>query len=108
MQDSLENFYPALVTDLAKTFAYDIVEAENDAKLNFVNLRTKLALHIYDLIRNDYNRLLTILYRIDVDETIVENCLGIQDIKKASEALADAVIERQIQKIRYRKAGTGS
>jgi hypothetical protein len=57
---------------------------------------------IFDLIQNDYNRLLAILYRIDVDEKKVSECLGGTDIFTAADNLARAVIERQIKKVRYR------
>ena len=102
MQAGEEKIYDALAADLAKNFALDTYKAVFDVENFFSELQEKLSKQIFDLIQNDYNRLLAILYRIDVDEKTVSECLGSTDIFTAADSLAKAVIERQIKKIRYR------
>jgi len=102
MQVGDEKLYDALALDLAKNFALDTQKAIINVDNFFEQLEKKLSEQIFDLIQNDYNRLLAILYRIDVDEKTVSECLGGKDIFTASDDLARAVIERQVKKIKYR------
>jgi len=102
MQADDEKVYNALTADLAKNFDFDTSKAVLDVE-NFLSpLQEKLSEQIFYLLQNDYNRLLAILYRIDVDEKKVSECLGGADIFTAADNLAKAVIERQIKKVRYR------
>ena len=70
-----KEIYNALASDTSKIFALDTIETDLDVDNFFEQFRKKLSDHISDLLQYDYNRLLTILYRIDVDENIVRNCL---------------------------------
>ena len=54
------------------------------------------------LIDHDFEKLLSILYRIDVSERKVKKTLESQTEHKPSELLADLIIERQIEKARTR------
>jgi|SRR6185437_10703116 len=105
MQAGEEKIYDALAADLAKNFAIDTSKAVFGVENFFEQLQGKLSEQIFDLIQKDYNRLLAILYRIDVDEKTVRECLGSNEIFTASDNLAKAVIERQLKKIRYRMEG---
>ena len=105
MQAEEEKFHLALADDLAKNFALDIVKADLNVDNFFEQIQTRLSQQIFNLIQNDYNRLLAILYRIDVDEKTVSESLGGVDIFMASDSLAKAVIERMIKKARYRMQG---
>ena len=102
MQENDEKIYGALALDLAKNFPIDASKAILDVENFFEQLQNKLSELIFDLIQNDYNRLLAILYRIDVDEKTVSECLGGKDIFTAADNLAKAVIERQLKKVKYR------
>ncbi len=102
MQENEGKIYNALALDLAKNFAIDANKPIYDVENFLGRLEKKMSELIFDLIQNDYNRLLAILYRIDVDEKTVSDCLGGTDIFTASDNLAHAVIERQIKKIKYR------
>src|SRR6185312_8027517 len=101
MQTEDEKFQLALADDLAKNFALDTSGADLAVENFFQELQARLSQQIFDLIQNDYNRLLAILYRIDVDEKTVSECLGGVDIFSAADNLARAVIERMIKKVRY-------
>jgi len=105
MQAEEEKFQLALADDLAKNFALDTKKADLAVENFLADLEKKLSEQIFELIQNDYNRLLAILYRIDVDEKTVSECLGGVDIFTASDSLAKAVIERMIKKVRFRMQG---
>lgn len=67
------------------------------------DLLTKLAAHINDLIQSDFQKLVTILYRVDVDEKRLKQVLAENPGKDAGEIIAGLLIERQMQKIQSRK-----
>ena len=66
-------------------------------------LQQKLTAFINELIVNDFQRLITILYRIDVDEKKLKRILLENAGTDAGEIIATLVIEREIQKIETRK-----
>jgi hypothetical protein len=62
-----------------------------------------LAAHIEDIIQKDFNRLLHILYRVDVSEEKLKKALSENKGNlPAGEIIAHLLIERQIQKINFR------
>ena len=58
---------------------------------------------INHLLNNDFEKLINILYRIDVREEKLKVLLKENADKNASSIIADLVIERQIQKIKSRQ-----
>jgi hypothetical protein len=97
-----KEIYEQLAIDVSKNFALDTSEGDLDLQNFFEIFRERLAAHIFDLIQNDYNRLLAILYRIDVDEKKVRECLEGNGVSDVAEGLAGLIIDRLIQKIEYR------
>ena len=63
----------------------------------------QLASYINDLVLNDFDYLVTLLYRIDVDEKKVRILLANDTNAAAGEIIAHLIIERQEQKIRSRE-----
>lgn len=63
----------------------------------------KLTAFINDLILNDFQRLITILYRVDVDEKKLKRILKENTGTDAGEIIATLIIEREIEKIETRK-----
>ncbi|HEY5391795.1 MAG TPA: hypothetical protein VIJ57_06750 [Hanamia sp.] len=57
---------------------------------------------INELIQKDFNALLQLLYRIDVDEKKIRLYLNQNKNLDSAELLTDMVIERQLQKIKSR------
>lgn len=55
------------------------------------------------LINNDFNKLLNVLYRIDISETKSKEAFAVKDPNEIGRNLADLIIEREIQKIESRK-----
>ena len=70
---------------------------------SFEELKHKLALHINHLINHDFEKLVSYLYRIDVNESKMKNLLGQKEGENAAELIADLIIERQLQKIKSRQ-----
>lgn len=56
-----------------------------------------------DLYEHNYEILLNILYRIDVSEKKLSELFGGKNREDIPSKLADLIIERQLQKIRFRK-----
>lgn len=77
---------------LAQTMEIELPASE-DARL-------LLQQHINNLIQHDFNKLLAILYRIDVDEDKLKCALRQQPGRDAAEIIAELMIERQAGKRR--------
>ena len=66
-------------------------------------LKQKLSLHINHLINHDFEKLVSLLYRIDVNENKIRQLLKQKEGENAAGLIADLIIERQLQKIESRK-----
>jgi hypothetical protein len=62
-----------------------------------------LSAAINELITQDFERLVSLLYRLDINENKLKYLLAQQHNSKASDAIAALVIERQLQKIKSRQ-----
>ena len=58
---------------------------------------------INDLINNDFQKLVSILYRVDVSEMKLKQLLNENPGTNAALIIADLMIERQAEKIRFRQ-----
>jgi hypothetical protein len=65
--------------------------------------RQELVMHINDLINKDFDKLLQLLYRLDIDEIKLRAVLHNYPDRPAGEMIAELVIERQLQKIKSRR-----
>lgn len=70
-------------------------------------LRQALVLRIIDLLNSNPEKLMSILYRIDVSETRIKELFASAFLPDIPELLADTVIERQIAKAQTRQAARG-
>ncbi|MGN6292276.1 MAG: hypothetical protein ACTHMV_05970 [Chitinophagaceae bacterium] len=75
---------------------------EVDNELRFRQLADK----INDLLVNDFDRLIAILYRMDVSDIKLKNLLKNNPGEDAGRIIAELMIERQAQKIESRKQFT--
>ena len=71
--------------------------------ISFEILKEKLSAHINHLIQADFEKLVSILYRIDVNEHKLKNMLMENNGEDAGKIIADLIIERQVQKIKFRR-----
>lgn len=83
---------------IAKDF--DLTVTEQGDAYNLEKLRQWLAREITILMDRDFQRLLNILYRIDVSEQKTSLALNEAD---PAYALAGLIIERELQKVETRK-----
>ena len=65
--------------------------------------RQILADKINELVNNDFQKLVSILYRVDVSESKLKNLLKENPGTDAGLIIADLMIERQEQKIKSRR-----
>lgn len=63
-------------------------------------LREQLMFYINDLLLHDFNKLVQILYRIDVSEQKLKTLLQQNPQTDASEIIVDLLIQRQEEKIK--------
>jgi hypothetical protein len=61
----------------------------------------ELSIYINHLLNTDFEKVVSLLYRIDVDENKIKTLL--QNTTNSSLVIAQAIIERQLQKIKSRQ-----
>lgn len=70
---------------------------------NLEELKDYLTDKLKNLLDNNFNLLVNTLYRIDVNEEKLNELFGSKNRAYLPSALADLIIERQLQKIHFRK-----
>ena len=74
-------------------------------KIHSSTLLTKaIAERINNLITNDFSLLISILYRLDISEKKLKQLLQQTSNSTAGDIIAALIIERQLEKIKSRKA----
>ncbi|MGN6340582.1 MAG: hypothetical protein ACTHML_06465 [Ginsengibacter sp.] len=68
------------------------------------HIREQIIALVNTLINKDFHSLLQLLYQIDVSENKIRSCLQNDTDKLSAVIIADLIIERQLQKIKSRKA----
>ena len=86
-----------IITELNKTLSVQIVPTASREQLT-----AQLAVYINSLIDSDFQQLVYILYRVDVNETRLKKMLIEWEGKDAGMIIAQLLIERQLQKIQSR------
>jgi hypothetical protein len=90
---------------IAKNFEFQLTE-----NITLDEIKALLAERIRYLLDTNMEKLLSILYRIDVSQKITDEVFGIESKEDIPLRLADAVIERQLEKMksreRYKKHGS--
>ena len=71
--------------------------------ISLQNLETALSIRINDLIKNDFQKLIQILYKVDVNELALKKLLKEKNGEEAALLIAGLIIERELQKIKTRK-----
>ncbi len=71
-------------------------------------LETFLSEKLNALIRSDFNMLITILYRVDVSENKLKKLLRDSPGEDAGRIMARLIIERQLEKIKARRASNST
>lgn len=87
-----------LIPILSQSMDIDLPE-----NISFEQLKERLSSHINFLIRSDFQKLVSILYRVDVSESKLKHLLKENPDFDAANIITDLIIERQLQKIRSRQ-----
>jgi stress response protein SCP2 len=75
-------------------------------KISFDQMRQQLQAAINELIKSDFQKLVNVLYRVDVNERKLKYLLQENVGADAAVIIADLIIERQLEKIKTRAAFT--
>ncbi len=70
---------------------------------NLIELKIYLTEKIAILLEKQFDKLINLLYRIDVNEKLVNDAFSSKNKKDLPAVLADLIIERHLQKIHFRK-----
>lgn len=79
------------------------LELELPEKIPFEEIKKELSSIINNLIQSDFQRLVFLLYRIDVNETKLKELLKEHPEENAGNIITELIIERQQQKIKSRQ-----
>jgi hypothetical protein len=89
---------------------YDLIQLLNaelaielPEKISFEDLKEQLSEYINHLIQTDFQKLVSLLYRVDISETKLKAVLNQSHDTDAGKIIADLIIERQLQKISSRQ-----
>lgn len=72
-------------------------------KISYEELHHQLSVYINELIKNDFEKLVGLLYRIDISEAKIKSLLKEHQQANAGDIIAALIIERQLQKIKSRE-----
>ncbi|WP_462221025.1 hypothetical protein [Ferruginibacter sp.] len=96
-----------LIQYINKDMALELPE-----KISFTELEEKLSAAINELIQDNFEKLVSLLYRIDVSEKKLKNLLQDHASENAGKIIAQLIIERQLEKMalrkKYKKENTGT
>ena len=81
-----------------KEFSLELAE-----NLSVHELKENIAKYINYLIQQNFNQLLILLYKIDINESMLKQLLRENTGEDAGQIIAQMIIERQLQKIQTRR-----
>jgi hypothetical protein len=87
-----------LIPALRQSLSIDLPE-----NIQFEELKGRLSVHINQLIQSDFEKLVSLLYRIDISEPKLKLLLQQNPGEDAGKIIAELIIERQLQKIKSRQ-----
>jgi hypothetical protein len=87
-----------LIPILRQSLEIDVPE-----DISFDLLKERISSHINLLIQFEFQKLVSILYRVDVSESKLKHLLKENQGFDAANIITDLIIERQLQKIRSRQ-----
>ena len=91
----MEQINKDLIPILRQSMEIDLPE-----NISFELLKKRLSSHINFLIQSDFQKLVSILYRVDVSESKLKHLLKENQGFDAANIITDMIIERQLQKIK--------
>lgn len=101
IDDEIKSLQKIVTKDFVDSNFSNLIPNQDYEK--FEEFRNYLISKITDIYEHNYNALINILYRIDVSEAKLANLFSGKNRDNIPERLADLIIERQLQKIRFRQ-----
>jgi hypothetical protein len=93
------------ISDVQQAIQSAHTELQLPARINDEDqLKADIIDRINDLLATDFNRLISILYRLDINEETLKQRLAAVDGTNAAVIIAEMIIARQLQKIQSRNA----
>lgn len=89
-------------TDLVRLLNKELATELADS-LSYKEIHTRLSARVNELIKNDFEKLLSLLYRIDVSEQKLKSLLQHSSNEDAGNIIATLILERQEQKLKNRE-----
>jgi hypothetical protein len=86
-----------------KNMLQSMMDLEPTEKYSVEELTAMLAIHINKLLQSNFEKLVNLLYRIDVSEKKLKQLLKDHPKEDAGNIIASLIIERQLEKIKSRK-----
>ena len=93
----MKQIEPRIISELSSSLE---IELRSDGSID--ELRSAIRDHINYLINHDFNKLIAILYRVDISEKLLKRNLQ-EEQEDAAAIITDMIIQRQIQKIKTRQ-----
>jgi hypothetical protein len=87
-----------LIPVLRRSMEMDLPEG-----ISMDELKEKIGILINEMIQHDFQKLVAILYRIDVSEAKLKYLLKENSGEDAGKLIAELIIERQTEKIKFRQ-----
>lgn len=87
-----------LIQNLQNEFAVAIPPT-----ISFDQMIAVIAVPVNELIKNDFQKLVSILYRLDVSEPKLRYMLKMHNEEDAGKIIATLIVERELQKIKTRQ-----
>ena len=87
--------------DFMMSSAESLIPAGDFEKID--EFRVYLVDKLRNLLDNDYDKLINILYKIDVNESKLSELFSGKNRDDLPESLADLIIERSLQKVKFRQ-----
>jgi len=95
--DQMDKEDPEIIYQLSQSLEIDLPLEKSSEELKNI-----LAEYLNDLINHDFNKLLRLLYKIDVSEKALKEKLNQQNLNGGM-IVAEMIIERQLQKIKTKE-----
>jgi len=86
-----------IISALRKDLQLELAE-----NISLEEIKEQLAKYINYFITNDFEKLISLLYRVDVSERKLKQMLNENKNSDAGKIIAELIIERQLQKIKTR------
>jgi hypothetical protein len=98
---TVENLYVELIVQLNKDFQLANVAGSFDIKASPVQLKNELFAVLLNLITNQYDDYLNLLYRIDVPESELAKLIN-NNLSNSMEEITYLVLKREYQKVWFK------